>query len=1137
MNHVANGPTLLLRQPTVSQDCVAFLYAGDLWVADRAGGNPRRLTVHAGVKFTPLFSPDGQWLAYSSGSFERGFAVYCISINGGSPTQLTFHPGSDLVQGWTPDGEALLFSSARDSVTQRHTRFFTVPRTGGYPTALPLPMAARGTYSPDGTRIAYTALPEAFGTWKRYRGGRTTKIWIFDLATHAIEEIPNPNANDAAPCWIGDTLYFLSDRNHTMNLFAYDTAAKRKRVQQLTTHADFDVRSISTGAGVVVYEQAGRIHLFDPATAASTPLAIQILTDLPQTRPHYKNGKGFIRSAGLSPNGARAVFETRGEILTVPAKKGDVRNLTRTPDVHERFPTWSPDGKRIAYFSDASGEYQLVLRDQAGLQEAQCIDLGAATFFYHPHWSPDGQKILYTDKRLNLFYVDVRTADDRRPTTDDVTTEGTTTDDVTIDKPQPTTDPAILRSDDQTTTQPILVDTDSYDHPNRSLHPAWSPDSKWIAYTKRLDNHLRAVFLYELATATTHQITDGMSDAISACFSLDGKYLFFAASTNYGLNTGWLDMSSYDRPVDRNLYVIVLNKDEPSPFFPESDEEEEKSEEKKAEEKKAADTKAAKENGKNGKNGEPVIVKIDLADIDQRILALPLPARGYRALQAGDNNKLFYLEAVARNNGYTLSSYDLKERKSEIFLENVAAYWMTYNGKKLLYRGSNNGYAIVETKEKPKADHDRLKLDKMDLYVDPRAEWRQMFNEVRRIERDFFYDPAMHGADWDAICAQYEPWLAHVGHRHDLNFLFAEMLGELVVGHAYVGGGDMERIDNPLVGLLGADYRLVDGYYQIARIYRGENWRPELRSPLTEPGVNVNEGDFILAVNGWPLRAPTNIFQHFEMTADRVTTLTVNTTPTMAGARNVTVIPIGSETALRHLAWVEGNRRKVDELTNGRVAYIYMPDTATSGYSSFNRYYFSQLDKDAVIIDERFNGGGSVADYVIDMLSRPLLSRWATREGKTFTSPNAAIFGPKIMIINEFAGSGGDALPQFFRRRELGQLVGKRTWGGLVGVYDYPVLLDGGFVTAPRLAIFSPEGEWEVENEGVAPDVEVEMTPKDVIAGHDPQLEKAIELILVALAAQPPVNVARPASPNRVGAVGKKTRGQRSSSKTKKGKP
>ncbi|MEZ4867374.1 MAG: PDZ domain-containing protein [Caldilineaceae bacterium] len=1093
-NSDTQAPTLLLRQPTVSQDHLAFVYAGDLWLANQDGSQPRRLTVHPGVKMMPSFSPDGQWLAYSAGSFECGFNVYVIPVQGGTPTQLTYHPGHDWVQGWTPDGAQILFSSARDAASYRYTRFFTVPLGGGYPTPLPLPMAARGAYSPNGTRLAYTAIPPAFNTWKRYRGGQTSPIWIFDLATQEIEEIPHENASDAYPCWLGETVYFLSDRSGIMNLFAYATDSKS--VRQVTDHSDFDVRAVATGGGVVVYEQAGRIHRYDPVTAQHEALAIQVVTDLPQTRPHYVKATDFIRNAGLSPNGARVVFEARGEILTAPAKKGNVRNLTRTPAVHERFPAWSPDGKRIAYFSDAKGEYQLVLRDQAGLAEPEFIDLGAATFFYTPQWSPNGQKILYTDKRLNLFYVDLSSSE---------------------------------RS-------PVLVDTDTFDHPVRSLDPVWSPDSKWIAYTKRLDNHLRAVFFYEVATATAHQITDGMSDAISACFSLDGKYLFFAASTNYGLNTGWLDMSSYERPIDRSLYVVVLNKDEPSPFFPESDEEKDEEAKENTDEGQVAEDKAVEDEevaqdatdadnkDANGDKDEaeakqkkqPKPVQIDLADIDQRIVALPLSARAYHSLQAGDGGKLFYLEAVSRTNGYNLSYFDFKERKAELFLEKISRYWLSYNGKKLLYRDSNNSYAIVETKEKPKADHERLKLDKMEVYVDPRAEWRQMFEEVRRIQRDYFYDAGMHGVDWDALCATYRPWLDYVGHRHDLNYLLAELMGELVVGHAYVGGGDMEKIDDLAAGLLGADYQLVDGYYQIARIYRGENWRPELRSPLTEPGVNVAEGDFLLAVNGEPLRAPANLFRHFAMTADRVTVLTVNGTPTLEGARNVTVIPIKSEAALRHLAWVEGNRRKVSELTNGRVAYVYMPDTGSGGYSSFNRYYFAQLDREAVIIDERFNGGGSVADYVIDLLNRPLLSHWATREGKVFTTPNATIFGPKVMIINEFAGSGGDALPQFFRRRHLGKLVGKRTWGGLVGIYDYPILMDGGFVTAPRLAIFSPEGQWEVENEGVAPDVEVEMTPKAVIAGHDPQLETAIELILAELPAEPQPRMERPASANRV---------------------
>lgn len=1089
MNQTTQNPTLLLRQPHASNDHVAFVYAGDIWIAGRDGSHPRRLTVHPGVKFTPRFSPDGEWIVYSAGSMERSIWVYAVPVHGGSPRKLTYHPGHDWVQDWTPDGQQILFSSPRDAVTPRYTRFFTVPLAGGFPEPLALPMAWRGVYSPDGRRIAYTRIREPFITWKRYRGGQTTPIWIFDQQTHEVEEIPSNNTNDAYPCWLGDTVYFLSDRNHTMNLFAYDT--RSKEVRQVTHHKGFDVRYASAGGGVVVYEQGGRIHLFDPAMESSRALDIRIAADLPQTQARYRKATSFIRNAHLSPNGARAVFEARGEILTVPAKKGSIRNLTGTPAAHERDPAWSPDGKRIAYFSDTSGEYQLFLRDQAGLEEPEVIDLGDATFYHAPRWSPDGRKILFTDKRLNLFFIDLHSAERK----------------------------------------PIRVDTDTYDHPNRSLDPVWSPDSAWIAYTRRLDSHMRAVFLYELATGQTHQITDGMSDAISACFSLDGKYLFFAASTNFGLNTGWLDLSSFERPVEHSLYVVVLSKEERSPLFPESDEEEGEKDEKDEKKESESQESRAEQNGQpeksnskeqpeekqaEQKEAEPVKVRIDLAEIDQRILALPVPARRYRSLQAADGGKLFYLEESSNQNGATLRYFDLKERKSELFLDKVQDYWVSYNGKKLLYRGPSNTYAIVETKEKPKPDHDKLKLDKMEVYVDPRAEWEQMFNEMYRIQRDYFYDPNMHGADWPAVCERYRPFLDHVGHRHDLNYLFGEMMGELVVGHAYVGGGDMEKVDDLAVGLLGADYRVVDGYYQIARIYRGLNWRPELRTPLTEPGVNVNEGDFILAVNGRPLRAPTNIYQLFEMTAERVTMLRVNSQPNDEGARNVLVIPLANETALRHWAWVEENRRKVEAATNGRVAYIYLPDTAGGGYSAFNRYYFSQLDREAVIIDERFNGGGYVADYVIDMLSRPLLSYWATREGKVFPTPNASIFGPKVMIINEFAGSGGDALPHFFRRRRLGTLVGKRTWGGLVGIYDYPALMDDGFVTAPRLAIFSPDGEWEVENEGVAPDIEVEMTPRLVIEGRDPQLETAIELILQALEKEPRPRVSRPASPSRV---------------------
>lgn len=1062
--------TLLLRQPTISENYVAFVYAGDIWISGREGGDAVRLTIHPGIESGPMFSPDGEWIAFT-GNYDGNEDVYVISIKGGSPTRLTFHPDRNVARGWSPDGKQILFTSYRDT-PNGYGRFYTVYLESSFPELLPIPRGERGTYSKDGTKIAYTAIPDPFATWRRYRGGRTTPIWIFDLQTHEIEEIPHETANDTYPIWIEDIVYFLSDRNHTMNLFAYDTSSKE--VQQVTNHTDFDIKSASGGCGVIMYEQAGRLHIFSPSDNTTYPLKINATPDIPNIRPHYKNVGGSVRSAHVSPSGVRAVFEARGDIFTAPVKKGDIRNLTRTSGIHERSPAWSPDGKRIAYFSDRSGEYQLMIRDQGGMEEPEAYSLGDSGFYYSPQWSPDGKYIAYTDKRLNISYLDLESK------------------------------------------KTILVDIDTYDHPQRSLNPVWSPNSKWIAYTKRLDNHFHAVFLYELATDQPHQITDGCSDALFACFGLDGKHLFFVASTDFGLNTGWLDMSSYDRPATGSIYAVVLSKSESSPFAPESDEE--KDEEEKKEDEKSKDE-------KEKEKPKPVEVNIDLENIDQRIVALPLSAGKYSNIQSAADQKLFYLVE-----NKALHCFDMKERKGELFMDKVFRYWVTYDGKKLMYEGENRKYRIVKAGEKPKPDQKppegsgkpkpddgKINLDKMEILVDPKLEWAQMFHEAWRIQRDFFYAPNMHGADWNAVRERYLPFLEHVAHREDLNYLFAQMFGELVVGHAYVGGGDMLGSPHVAVGLLGADYEIADGHYRIRRIYRGENWNPKLRAPLTEPGVDVSEGDYLLAVNGRPLLADANIYSVFEKTADRQTILRVNSKPCEEGARIITVIPVSSDRNLRHRAWIEANRRKVDEMSDNRVAYVYVPNTSRDGYDSFNRYYFSHIDREAVIIDERFNGGGSAADYIIDMLSRSLLCHWGTREGKPFSSPNASIFGPKVMIINEYAGSGGDALPLYFRRRGLGKLVGKRTWGGLVGIYDYPILMDGGSVTAPRMAIFSPDGQWEVENEGVSPDIEVEMTPKLVIEGHDPQLEKAVEVVLEELERNPVKKAQMPPYPDKMG--------------------
>jgi len=1054
--------TLLLRQPTVSATNVAFFYAGDLWVAPRAGGEARRLTIHPGIESNPCFSPDGKWIAFT-GEYDGNADVYVVSVDGGDPRRLTFHPGADVVRGWTPDGKAVLFASSRLSHSF-YNRLFTVPLEGGFETPLPMPMAERGAYAPDAKRIAYNPIRNLWSesTWRRYRGGQEPFIWLFDFASQEIEVVPHGNYNDTWPIWIGEKVYFVSDRDGTMNLFAYDTQSKQ--VTQLTHHTDFDIKAASAGAGVIVYEQGGRIHLFDPATGTSTPLAIHVDPDLPATRPHFTNAVPFIQHVGISPTGMRAVLEARGDIFSVPAKKGDIRDLTRTPGVAERDPAWSPDGKTIAYFSDAGGEYRLMLRDQSGAGAETAIPLDGPSFYYHPVWSPDSKRIAFSDKRLKLWILDLATR------------------------------------------KSVVADSEIYEHPDRTLgRVVWSPDGKWLAYAKRQTNMLRAIMLYDVAAGVPHQVTDGRSDAISPAFSLDGKLLFFAASTNYALNIGWIDLSSEERPVRRSLYVAVLDRTAASPFAPESDEEP-------SARAPGAAKPAGKDTTKKAADSIPV-TKVDLDGIDERILALPVPERDYSTLAAAAEGRLFYLENVPNQPGSLLHRFDMKERKAEDFLPGVGSYTVSQDGKKLLYTAPGDVYGIVGTDGKVAMGDGKLDLSGMQLYVDPRAEWTQMFEEYWRIARDFFYDPGMHGADWPAVRERYRPWLAAVGNRDDLNYVIAQMMGEMVVGHNFVGGGDYPRIDTVPVGLLGADFQVENGYYRFQRVYRGLNWNPDLRAPLTEPGVNVGAGEYLLAVNGRALAPPTNVYALFQNTVGKQTALTVNAKPTMQGARTVTVVPIANEEALRHRAWVEGNIRLVDSLSGGRVAYVHLPNTGTGGYTEFNRYYFSQLDRSATVLDERFNQGGDIADYIEDMVNRPVLAYMATRQGRVFPSPGASIYGPKVMIVNEYAGSGGDAMPLYFRRRGLGLLVGKRTWGGLVGIYDYPPLMDGGFVTAPRIALFSPSGEWDAENTGVAPDIEVEMTPKLVLAGHDPQLEKAVAVVLDELAKHPAAARAIPHPP------------------------
>ncbi len=1076
----ADAPPILVRNPTLSATAIVFELGGDLWSVPREGGEAKRLTASRGQESGPLLSPDGKWIAYT-GDHDGNRDAYVMDARGGTPHRLTWNPGDETVVGWTPDGKRVLVRSFRESATS-YAHLYTIGLDEGLPARIELPAAQTGSFSPAGTRLAYVPTPKWQDAWKRYRGGQTTPIWIANLADASIEKVPRDNSNDDFPMWISDRVYFLSDREGPVTLFSYDT--RSKAVTRVLPAQGLDVKSASAGPGAIVYEKFGEIRLYDLAAGTDRAVPVTVSADLLELRPRWVKVAENVQNAAISPGGARAVFEAHGEIFTVPAEKGDVRNVSSSPASAERDPAWSPDGTKIAFFSDSSGEYALHIVAQDGKGEPKVIRLGEPpSFFYRPVWSPDGKMIAFHDKRLTLWTVSA---------------EGG---------------------------KPVRVDQDYYETPARTLDPAWSPDSQWIAYTKQLPSYLHAVFAYDLKSGKAVQLTDGMSDARFPVFDRSGKYLFFLASTNLGLGASWLDMSSIERPVLRSAYVAVLAKDLPSPLAPESDEE--KPEEKKADGDAAKE--ATKEGGrkKEDKKGEErkeeaAPTTIDPEGLSQRILALPIPARNYVGLAAGKEGILFLVEgplvepAEGESQPATVHRFDLAKRKIEKFADGIGAgaFLVAARGDKVLFRKDpEKKWFLAGSEQSPKPDEKALDLSGMQLLVDPRAEWRQIYREVWRIQRDFLYDPGFHGLDLQKAAAFYEKYLNGLASRADLNYLFEEMLGELTLGHVFVGGGDSPQTEPIRGGLLGADYALENGRYRFKRVYDGENWNPKLRAPLTQPGVSVRAGEYLLAVNGRDLAPPASPDEALANTADRQVVLTIGPDPSGKSSREVTVVPVGDERQLRRFAWIEDNRRTVDRMTNGRVAYVYLPNTAEAGYGYFNRYFFSQVGKDAAVLDERFNEGGSLADYIIDHLKRPLMSLLATRDGADQRSPGAAIYGPKAMIVNEMAGSGGDAMPWYFRKAGLGKLVGKRTWGGLVGIYDYPPLLDGGAVTAPRVALYGLDGEWEVENVGIAPDVEVDLEPTAWREGRDTQLEAAVRVVMEEVERNPPKKYRRPAYP------------------------
>jgi len=1063
--------TRLLRQPDISKDSVVFVYAEDLWLAPRTGGQARRLTSHQGDELYPKFSPDGKWIAFT-GEYDGNADVYVMPSEGGEPRRLTYHPANDMVLGWTSDSKKVVFRSSRASaVSQAVTRLFEVPIEGGFEEMLPVPRASLTSFSPDGEKIAYNPTSQEFRTWKRYRGGWTNYIGIYDLKRNTYEEIPRSGALDQFPMWRGNAVYFISDRDGVMNLYRYDLGSKQTK--KLTNYTEYDIKWPSAGADSIVYENGGLLYTYDLASGKVSHIPITVSSDLTETRAEIKNVSNLIRSFELSPTGVRALVEARGDIFTIPAEHGSIRNLTDTPGFHEQNAVWSPDGKWIAYLSDRSGEFELYLRPQKGGDEIRITSDGNC-YRYGPKWSPDGKKLAFWDKKQRLYYVDIDAK------------------------------------------QPVLVD-----QAENGLDgtPAWAPDSKWIAYAKNEENQAAAIYLYSLDKSQSTRVTEDFYNNTNPAFDQNGKYLYFFSDRFFYPSAGVFD-ATFNYYNTRGIFALVLKSDEPSPFAPQIDDEKDSSDAKKpdsagdSEKKEPAKTEAKADEVKSSdektadKKPDVKPIAVDLAGLGSRIVQVPVPAGMFGHLEARKDAIFYTSRPIAtteqgRPGGgprNTLHTYDVAKREDKVLLADIDNYDLDLNGKKVIYHARDQ-YGIVDAAPGKKVGDGKLDLGSLQARVDPREEWKEIFHEAWRVERDFYWDPAMEGLDWKVIGQRYEALLPWVAHRSDLNYIIGEMIAELSTSHTYVQGGDLPDRAHVGTGLLGVDFAADKGYYKLAKIYKGENWEDSARSPLTEPGLKVKEGDYLIAVNGTAVRAPANPYSYFVNLAGKIVTLKINDKPSDQGAWEITVKTVASESGLRYYDWVESRRKIVSDATGGRIAYMHVPDTAISGLMAFDKYFTGQVGKEGLIVDERYNGGGMIPDFFTEKLQRRLLASITPREGKDQPVPQAAIFGPKVMIVNELAGSGGDCFPWFFQEEKLGPVVGTRTWGGLVGISRSIPLMDGGGVTAPEIAFWAPDkgGHWIVENHGVDPDVVVEQRPDLEVAGHDPQLEKAIELAKQAL--------------------------------------
>jgi tricorn protease len=1052
----------LLRLPDIHGDQVAFVHGGDIYTASVHGGVAQRLTSHEGQELYPKFSPDGRWIAFSA-EYSGTRQVWVMPASGGTPRQLTFYSdvgsmpprgGTDYrVLDWTPDGEHILVRANRTPYGERDGLPMLVPFAGGMERPLGPPETGGGMLSGDGKVYVYTPIDREFRTWKRHRGGRAQNVWTYDLVNNSSRQLTDFIGTDHQPMWVDGRIYFVSDRHFTLNLYAMDMDGGN--VRKVTDFEEFDVLWPSSDRRRIVFENGGYIWLHDPAAGETRRLPIEVRGDRPHTLPTFKNVTRQIESFDIAPQGERAVFGARGEVFTVPARHGEIRNVSRTPAAREISVAWSPDGRWISYLSDATGEYEIYVRAQDGGGEPRRITSDGSVWRFPPVWSPDSSLLAYADSANRLSIVEVASGRIRQ--------------------------------------------VDSTRHSNQAFRDltqyVWSPDSRWLAYTKVNESYNSSIWVYSLREARARQLTPDATNEQSPVFDPGGRYLYFTSTRDWNLVFSAYEFNYLYHNATR-LYAATLAADGPALNQPRSDE--------------AGDAVDGKEE-KDKRDGTDAPVRFDVEGFNDRVTVLDVPAGNYVGLSANESG-VFFLSTGG--NGNELRYYDLEKREVESVLEKVTGYALSADGKKLLWR-QRDKFGIADAKPKVDADKTALKLDRLEMRVDPRVEWQQMYVDGWRILRDWFWDPGHHGQDWNAIRDRYAPLVEHVAHRADLDYIFGELGGELNAGHIYVDStDDMPKVERRPGGMLGA---IVEGhesgYFRIAHIYPGENWHDEYRSPLTEAGVTAAAGDFILAVNGVSTRGVDNFYRLLENMGDRVVQLTLNNRPAERGARVEHVRTVTSEVRLRYLDWVNNNRKRVHELSDGRVGYIHLPNTHIEGNRELFKGMLAEARRDALIIDDRYNGGGFIPDRMIELLARTPLNYWVWRGFEPQPRPLLSHDGPKAMLINGLASSGGDALPYYFRKLGLGPLIGTRTWGGLIGISGNPSLADGGSIIPATFRFLDTDGSWAVEDEGVAPDIEVVDRPEAIAAGRDPSLEKAVAVLLEELRKDPPRRIETPPAP------------------------